>query len=205
MEDLQKLVACAQCDLLMTLPERIHEVDKLGCSRCGHVLRAHPHRFKERAAALSISALILLVWSLVFPLLSFQAKGHSSTITLLSVFDQLLQYDYFLLAMLVATFMVVLPAALLFSVLVLAASNWLALGDRQRKMLAKIIQLSMPWAMADVFVIGVFVSIIKIIAMAEVQFGPAFWSFLLFTMIFAYLTAKINPHLLWRSFDHEHS
>jgi paraquat-inducible protein A len=34
-----------------------------------------------------------------------------------------------------------------------------------------------PWAMAEVFIIGVAVALVKVAGLAQVTLGPAFWAF----------------------------
>ena len=52
--------------------------------------------------------------------------------------------------------------------------------------------------MAEVFIISVIVSLVKIAAMAEVELGIAFWSYILFTVCITAALAYTDRYYLWR-------
>ena len=51
--------------------------------------------------------------------------------------------------------------------------------------------------MADVFFTGVVVALIKIIALADILFGVAFYSYLIFALFFLHLNQIVDLHRLW--------
>jgi paraquat-inducible protein A len=53
--------------------------------------------------------------------------------------------------------------------------------------------------MAEVFIISVIVSLVKIAAMADVQLGIAFWSYILFTLCLTKALANTDRFILWRT------
>jgi paraquat-inducible protein A len=75
------------------------------------------------------------------------------------------------------------------------------------QLMGKLISSLLPWCMADVFFTGVVVALIKIIAMADIVFGIAFYSYLLFALFFLYLTQVMDLHRLWSwyqgAFEHD--
>ena len=55
--------------------------------------------------------------------------------------------------------------------------------------------------MTEVFLIGVLVALIKIIAMANIVMGISFWAYILFTVLFVYISNIVDPHRLWGWID----
>jgi paraquat-inducible protein A len=63
--------------------------------------------------------------------------------------------------------------------------------------LVRVVRAIEPWMMADVFLVGALVSLIKLSSMAEVAFGPSFWAFCAFVVLLIKTTAAVNYDALW--------
>ena len=101
-------------------------------------------------------------------------------------------WDYGLpaVSVLVAAFIIVIPAIILVLMLVLCIPlrqgrhhPWLA-------PVAKLTFLAQNWAMVEVFIIGVIVSLVKIAAMATVEIGESFWAYVAFAIFFTAAVAS---------------
>lgn len=55
-----------------------------------------------------------------------------------------------------------------------------------------------PWSMAEIFVLGCAVALIKIVAMAEVTFGPAFYMFAVAVVLIWVTDRLICRHNIWK-------
>jgi paraquat-inducible protein A len=55
----------------------------------------------------------------------------------------------------------------------------------------------LPWAMSEVFLMGVLVALIKIAAMAKIVLGMAFWAYIFFAVMFLRLVSIADTHRLW--------
>ena len=53
--------------------------------------------------------------------------------------------------------------------------------------------------MADVFIIGALVSLIKVAGMAQIEFGVAFWAFCVFAILLLYTTQSVDSDWMWFS------
>jgi paraquat-inducible protein A len=56
-----------------------------------------------------------------------------------------------------------------------------------------------PWAMAEIFMVGVAVALVKLAGMASVDAGPAFWAFVLLVLINAFQDTFMCRNTLWAS------
>jgi paraquat-inducible protein A len=54
-----------------------------------------------------------------------------------------------------------------------------------------------PWNMAQVFLIGVLVTMIKIASMATVIMGISFWAYVAFTIFITLSLTSLDSHKFW--------
>ncbi len=194
----RRLRACHECDLLVALPPlRPHQ--RANCPRCGHTLSHRHARPAQRSLALAITALIALIASMSFPFIRFEARGVSNAIQLTDTAISLVDFHEPFVGILVLLTIVVLPVFYLLSVI------WLQIGllrrrplPRSRRIARALVQLS-PWMMADVFVIGALVSLIKIAGMASVDLGLSFWSFCAFALLLLWTSRSLDIDWMWFS------
>ena len=195
--DYSKLVACHECDLLLgPLPEP-NARQRIRCPRCGHPISSgHSHPI-EYTLSLSITALVTLLISISFPFLSFSASGQKSTMTVLEAATALADNQFPGLAVLVYCFIVILPLLYLFFLLLLVIPLQLGKKNPLSVILGKLISKLLPWTMSDVFIVGVLVALVKIITLADLIFGVAFWAYLIFSVLFLIITSIVDKHRLW--------
>ena len=172
-----ELIACPVCDALhrdQTVPP--HSTAR--CVRCGTVLAAPRKGAMTQITMLAATALILMVAAVVFPFLELQARSLSQKA---SVLDAVLAFSQGLMAPLslaVAFLIVLLPAARYLALIYALAP--MALGwhpARHAKAVFGWAERIKPWAMAEIFIIGVAVALVKVAGLARVELGPAFWAF----------------------------
>ena len=91
--------------------------------------------------------------------------------------------------------------------LLILASLYVLLGVRgrrlypgMRRVLVAISQLQ-PWAMLDVFMLGVLVSFVKLTGTAEVLLGPALYAFAGLILVSAAAWYSFEPRLLWNRLE----
>jgi paraquat-inducible protein A len=54
-----------------------------------------------------------------------------------------------------------------------------------------------PWAMMEVFLLGVLVAMVKLSSMAEIVVGPALYAFGFLVLVLAGITASLDPRTVW--------
>ena len=58
-----------------------------------------------------------------------------------------------------------------------------------------------PWAMAEVFLIGVVVALVKIGGMATVDLGPAFWAMAGLVVLVVYEGTALDEWSIWQTLE----
>lgn len=153
--------------------------------------------------ALAIAALTALLLAISFPFISFSVGGVGNRIELSQTATTLIGFHQPLVAIAVIMTIVVLPAVYLFGVI------WLQFGLlRDRPMpysrdIARSLAHLTPWMMADVFIIGALVSLIKIVGIAQIELGISFWAFCVFAVLLLMTTQSLDADWMWFSLEGE--
>lgn len=193
-------IACPGCDLLLNIATLKHS-ESASCPRCGNFLTKHREDAYDRVLAFASAALAFLIIANSYSFLSFSASGLESTMTLRQTPGALWDYGLPAVSVLVAAFIIVIPAIILVLMLVLCIPlrqgrhhPWLA-------PVAKLTFLAQNWAMVEVFIIGVIVSLVKIAAMATVEIGESFWAYVAFAIFFTAAVASLDRYQCWERIE----
>jgi paraquat-inducible protein A len=105
------------------------------------------------------------------------------------------------LAVLVGVFIILLPALIL--VLLVLTCVPLLTGYRAPwlRATARAIFTLQNWAMVEVFIISVIVSLVKIAALATVTLGISFWAYVGFAITFTLALVKLDRYQCWELID----
>jgi paraquat-inducible protein A len=192
--------ACIECDLIVRV-EKLRGGQRAACPRCGHSITATAADGLTRALALALAASVLLVLANAFPFLTLKAKGLEQLMTLPRTAVELFRDGYATLAVLVLGPIAGVPALMLVtmvSILVPVRRGrsvpWLVPAGRFLFLLS-------PWSMAEVFIIGVLVSLVKIAAMASVVIGISFWAYVGFVVCFTASLSSLDRLQMWREIE----
>lgn len=198
---LDDLIACPQCDTLhqaQELPDRARAY----CQRCGIVLMTSQPAAMAQVLSLALSAFVMMIAAVSFPFLTLDAGGLQNAT---SVIDAVLAFNdgfAFPLAVAVAFFIVIIPlmrlSALIYAIGPLVRERELRPGARAAFALAERLR---PWSMAEIFIVGVTVALIKVAGLAAVTIGPAFWAFAGVVVITVLKDQLICRYSIWEALD----
>lgn len=192
------LIACASCDWLhyRTI---IEKGSRASCARCGSELYTRKPFSVDRTLAASLAGVVFLLLSLSLPFLSLTRGGVSSSISVLDAVSSLWMSDMLWLGILSLGLIAVLPMARLFLLI------WVMFRLRYRLGVLPSMRTAMrwaetlePWAMAEIFMVGVVVSLIKIADLATLTVGPAFWSLLGLICTTSFISLFLCKDSVWR-------
>jgi len=189
-------IACHECDLLQrSVPLPRGGVAR--CARCGAVLYRQGDTGLDQVLALTLAGLILFVLANAFPLLTMRIDTNVQPATLLSGAVRLADQGMIGLAALVVLTSAVAP--LLKLVLLGYLLVPLRLG-RRAPFAARAFRLVLalqPWAMMEVFLLGVLVAMVKLSSTAEIIVGAALYAFGFLVLVLAGITASLDPRAVW--------
>lgn len=191
-----ELIACPACDLLVDL-EDLEEGQRARCPRCDHFLTESKPDGLSRVLAYTLSAVIFLVVANSFPFLSFKASGLENAMTLPQSALEIYRYGMPGLAVLVAAFIILVPAVILGLLLMLCIPLYLGRYASWLVTTGRLIFMLQSWSMVEVFLIGVIVSLVKIAAMATVVLGISFWAYAAFTIGLTLALSNLDRYQCW--------
>jgi len=196
-------MVCHECDLLIAVPA-LEVGRKAYCPRCNYLLAANRPHALTMVFAFAVSGLLFLLLSTTFPFLGFSASGQERTVTLLQGIAILVAEDLPSLAAIVFVSIIIIPAAFLIGAVYVSGALKINRSLPGTDVVLRWILMLMPWSMAEIFLIGVLVSFVKIVTIADVSFGLSFWSYVLFTVCMTVVMLYPDKRQLWervRSLD----
>ena len=197
-----ELLACPVCDLLhRALP--VPEGGRLRCRRCGTTLIANAPLAVDRALAAAVASALLIIAAVLFPFLELNALGMESRA---SVLDAARAYSSGLmvpLAILTGMLIVATPIlralAVTYALLPLRFGRPAPPGARAAFRLATRLK---PWAMAEIFIIGVVVALVKVGDLADITLGPAFWALAFLVLVVVFEGVNASDSAIWPKLEH---
>ena len=190
------VIACHECDLLQREielpPGRV-----VRCVRCGAKLYREEHRSIDHTLALTLAAAVLFVLANVFPIIGLQIQSTRNDTSLVSAVHTLWSQGMWPVAGLVffTTFLVpAIALAVMIHILLAMKLKRIPAGFTQ---IMRVLQSFNPWAMVEVFIIGVIVALVKLTHYGTLIPGIALWSLGFLTLLMTATASSFNIHDIW--------
>lgn len=199
--DPRGLIACPTCDALHR-DMSVAAGARARCTRCGTVLMAPRAGAMTQIVMLAATSAVLMVAAVFFPFLDLSAAGIT---THSSLFDAVLAFSSGVLLPLsfaTAALIVALPLLRLLAIVYTLAP--MALGWRPAPGAVAAFRLAQglkPWAMAEIFIVGVVVALVKVAGLATVTLGPAFWAFVALVAVTTLKDTVMCELTIWKTLE----
>lgn len=194
--------ACPECDLVVTLPP-LHAGEAASCPRCNRELTYRPKAPAERVLAYCIAALVMLLLTLPFTFMQFTLSSTQQEIVLLDTAMAFRSSEWPALAVVIVATIIILPG------MYLTAVAYVYAGIASRRYwtgsvwLARALSHIKPWLMTDVFLVGVLVSLVKLVSMASISLGPSFWAFCGYVFFMVKTVSNVDADWMWFALKRE--
>lgn len=199
-DQIDRQIACHECDALLDL-KPLTNGQRAVCPRCGGLIQVARDDHLTRALAFAISGLLLLPIANAYPFLGFERSGLENMFRLPQAAQILFENDAQFLGIIILVLIVVLPAVLLALVLGLVIplirgrnAPWLIPAGR-------LLYGMNTWNMVEVFVLGVIVSLVKIMKLATVVIGISFWAYIGFALCLIGAISHLDRLSVWQAID----
>ncbi|HCE23443.1 MAG TPA: paraquat-inducible membrane protein A [Hyphomonas sp.] len=189
-------MACPECDLLHLVSD-IREGEQGHCIRCGALLFVRHRNSLDRALAFSLTGLSFFILANLFPLLTFEMEGQTESNRLIDGAIAFWQAGYWELGIAVFIFSVFAPLAVLLVLVTLLLPLRLGRAPLFVKLQIRLLVFLKPWAMSEIFILGIIVAFVKLQDFADVGIGLSLFAFILMVIatVMAYLT--LDTRALW--------
>ncbi len=199
---LDDMIVCPQCDAAYHL-QRPKNGERAVCQRCGKVLIAPRRNAGLRIIAVALAVVFLIIGAAVFPFLTIDAAGTMNSVSILDAALAFVGGPMIFLSVTTAGLIIVVPLVrVLLTIYVLVP---VVLDRPPAKHAIKAFRLSealRPWSMAEIFVIGCAIALVKVADLATVGFGPAFWMFGILVVLVIAQDSFMDKWSVWNSLEH---
>lgn len=192
----RSVVACRDCGLTHGLPAMPDRTTAL-CRRCGAALYHRVDNSVDRALGCYLGALILFYVANAYPIMAFNLEGRTQAATVPDGVAALADGGVWPVAL------AVLLAGTLLPLLKIAASLYVLLPLRLGRTppgLARVFRWSGrigPWAMMEVYLLGLVVAYVKLDDTGRVDLGVALLAFAALILVMAAAEANLDPRAVW--------
>ena len=190
------IFVCRECDALQQVSQVSSGYDAT-CVRCHNRLFRNPKGGIDYTLALVISALILFIVSNIYPIITLTFMGikqHSNISHAAFIF---IQSGNPVVGGVVWLSSVLIPGLLILGLLYILLAIRFQLLLPFTIPILKFLTHLIPWGMMDVFFLGILVSLVKLVALADIVLNLGFYAFLFLILVYASMFASIDTHTLW--------
>jgi paraquat-inducible protein A len=169
----------------------------LTCPRCGTELHRYKKNSINRTAAHCLTGLFLYFPAMFLPLMTFQTLGMSETANIIQSIITYYRQEFFFVALMV------LVSAVLFPFLKLSLGFTVATLIKVRKfppLLPRLFRLYIhleDWAMVEVYLLGIMVTVIKMYQTTDISYGLGFYCFIALVLATMGTTVVLDKKLFW--------
>lgn len=200
--ELEQLIACHECDLLMRKPSAGHG-ERVECPRCGYELYTHRHQVVRRSLALVIAALLLYVPANFLPIMQLNLLGQGSKDTVWSGVLGLYNSGMQGIAVVVFLCSMAVPLLKLLCQLAVLLTIRFDIGRSYGLLIYRIYQHLREWGMLEVYLMGILVAIVKLIELADLSLGIGLVCFVALLLVQVWLEVTMSPHQIWEALSGE--
>lgn len=195
-DDEPELIACHECDALYRR-EPLRPGEQARCRRCGALLYRRVRNARDRALALFLASLVLLLLAHAFPFLALKVAGLSQQDHVIGSGLSLVAFGMPELGT------VVFLTSTLFPFLTIVGTLYLLVGQRAGIVLPgvrpvfRVVHALGPWSLLGVFMLGTLIAVVKLRDIATVVPGPGLFAFGALVLVYAAARANLVLDEVW--------
>jgi paraquat-inducible protein A len=194
------VVECRGCGQFYRLPA-LHGGSRAVCQRCGGLLRRYSAEGLDRTLAFSFCGLVLIAIANLLPFMSLSIEGRIQDANLITGAIELYDRGMYLLAAAVVSTTILAP------LLKVGSTIYVLLGLRMRRpppfmpRVFRLVERLTPWAMIEVYMLGVFVAYVKLLDLATIEVGTALYAVAMLMVTMAAANAAIDTDAVWEAME----
>jgi paraquat-inducible protein A len=194
------LVECHDCGFLQQL-RPLTPGSFAKCRRCGATLSSAPINSLDRSLALACTGAVLLLIACATPFMSLNIKGQIENASLITGAQQLFQQGRWALAGLVVMTTMIIPGLKLGATLYVLLGLRVPRPPRHLLMIFRWLQVLHEWSMVEVYLLGVFVAYVKLVALATIVIGPACYALGGLMVVMVAMDACLSEDAVWEEME----
>jgi paraquat-inducible protein A len=199
MQEITDVIVCEYCD---TVHQKavLKSGQRAYCHQCEARLSIVDGHIPSNLLPLTLAAIAMFLIANLFPILELQVQGKTNSVTLIGALV-LLNHDWSsLAAMLILLTTIFSPLAHLCLIVYVI----LAFQTKQNlpgiHIAIRVLHQLLPWGMVEVFLLGIFVTMIKLSTIATIIPEIAMWAFIALCILITVIIS-IDIRLFWHIDD----
>jgi len=192
----QSAVECHDCGQFQRRPA-VAPGQSAYCVTCDAKLFKERPRGVERALALTFAALVLLAVANFTDFMTFEFRGRSQGNRIITGVLELRHLGYAPLAALILVTTVLAPLLHLLGMFVVLVCVEFGRSPSWLGPLFRRLESLRPWAMLEVYLLGIFVAVIKLGQLATIQLATAFWAYLALIVVATAACDVLDTRRIW--------
>lgn len=190
------LIACGECDALQReVP--VPEGGLAQCVRCGAELFRYKPGSLDLTLAFVLAASMVFVIANAYPLIELDARGLRISATIFETASELHQSGMPSVAVLVFVTVIAMPLVQLAGLMYMLVPLKLGVLPPRVHLAFRIVRWAQPWAMVEVYLLGVVVSLVRLTQVADVDPQIGIFAISAYVLLMTAAVASFEPHALW--------
>jgi len=193
-----KQTACKDCGVIIDI-KSFDESSQYSCPRC-HTVFYRPGESFDLVLVMAITALFFFIPASFLPIMTLTILGQHHSVTLLEAVWFFAEDGYMIIALIASGAGLVIPLLLLSLIIMMIVPIKLDHAPKYVRNFYRMYEHLSSWSMAEVYLISIFVAIIKLGGMAELELDFGLYSFCFFLITFYITIIWFNPNDLWAKY-----
>ena len=190
-------IACHECDLVHTRIQ-VSPGNTALCARCGAVLFRRVANSIDKAIAFNLSAFLLLIMSNCFTFLTLEIQGRFVENYFITGALMLYRTGMGEVGLLVLLTSIVFPFLTVTGMLYILIPLKFGYRPRQMTRVYALVCALRPWSLVSVFMLGVLVSMVKLLELANIIPGISMAAFIGLMVMLAVAHVSLDPSAIWQ-------
>jgi paraquat-inducible protein A len=191
---------CPDCGQFQLLPP-LARGSVARCFRCGAVLRRVPRNSLQHGLILYVTALLLLVIACNTALIEVSTFGMRRTASLLSGPLGFGHHDYWSLAIVVGFMILAAPVLRVVLMTYVLLALHLKRPPAHLRVAFRDAERLRPWAMVDVFLLGLFVAYTELPSMIHVEIGVGLYALIALMLVLVIADVCVDTQAVWEAME----
>lgn len=198
----QQFIACQQCDGLYDAPT-LKQGQNAKCIRCGCIMAERKVDSIDRSYFWSIAGIILSVPAILLPIMGVTLVGQYHDASLLDCIIALIDRGFFMIATLVFLFTLAVP------IVRLLGAFYITYSFRFNRLKPSLLHFFRAyhhldnWAMLNVFMLGIVVSMYKLLDDTELSVNMGLLAFILWLICSTMASIALDQDYIWQKLENE--
>ena len=190
------------CDALYDRPE-LKQGQSVKCIRCGSVMAERKVDSIERSFNWSLAGIFSLVPAILLPIMGVTLAGQYHHASLLDCITALIDRGFFMIAILVFLFAIAVP------VVRLLGAFYITYSFKFNKLKPSLLHFFRAfhyldnWAMLNVFMLGIVVSMYKLLDDTELSVNMGLLAFIIWLISSTMASAALDQDYIWQALEDE--